>query len=461
MNNLASDFLTSIEGFSSLKILDPESAQKLALLEQLINYEKCDSKTIQKIQDQQLVNLVKHFLSSNNTYVKKHFDKKNVDINHIRDLFSKLPILSRNNLQEFFNRPVIAPPTQGQIISASTSGSTGKPVTVFNTSAAMYIRQATALQGYSWQNFSCENRIAIITAHSGTKVSPEKLTLFNHWGPPFYPLLRSGERAEINILCPINRQIQHLSSFNPEILLTYPSNLKQLLLESQTTKVILSNLKHVLLIGETVSEDLITTLREVWNVNSSCNYSSEELGIMAMQCPQIPNHLHISSPTHIIEILREDGTPVGCNEQGRIIVTDLFNFAMPILRYEIGDIGEFKNNCTCGRNLPVISSIYGRYRNMLRLSDGRKFWPRFGLRKIYENYGIKQFQVIQTKIDNLEVHFHVDKILTEFALNEIQNTMIKSLGISLDIHFFEHFEPLDKKTNGKFEEFISLIANDY
>ena len=106
-------------------------------------------------------------------------------------------------------------------------------------------------------------------------------------------------------------------------------------------------------------------------------YSSQEVGVIAIECPQGDGY-HAMSEGLVVEVLRDDGEPCAAGETGHVVVTDLTNFATPLIRYDLADLAEAAGPCACGRGLPRIRRILGRERNLLRLPDGRRFWPLVG-----------------------------------------------------------------------------------
>src|SRR6202012_3802852 len=96
------------------------------------------------------------------------------------------------------------------------------------------------------------------------------------------------------------------------------------------------------------------------------------------------DHYHVQSEMLIAEVLRDDGTPCAPGEIGRLVLTDLCNFGMPMIRYEINDYAEVGALCDCGRGLPVLTRIMGRRRNMALDPDGRMFWPSFPTEDWYD-----------------------------------------------------------------------------
>lgn len=98
-------------------------------------------------------------------------------------------------------------------------------------------------------------------------------------------------------------------------------------------------------------------------------YGCREVSMIASECEHHTG-LHINADALIVEI---DPIPGGPPNSGRVLVTDLYNRSMPLIRYEIGDVARWENHepCPCGRNLPRLASVEGRITDFLRLPDGK------------------------------------------------------------------------------------------
>jgi phenylacetate-CoA ligase len=98
-------------------------------------------------------------------------------------------------------------------------------------------------------------------------------------------------------------------------------------------------------------------------------YTLTEVGYVAWQCERREG-LHVNADTHLVEVLR-GREAAGPGMLGRVVITDLYNRAMPFLRYDTGDLAIAGNgNCACGREFPCIRSFEGRQRDAIRLRDG-------------------------------------------------------------------------------------------
>ena len=102
------------------------------------------------------------------------------------------------------------------------------------------------------------------------------------------------------------------------------------------------------------------TIEEVFQCPVTNRYGCEEVSLIACEC-QRHDGLHVNADGIYLEVLRPDGTPCPPGEPGMIVVTDLVNRAMPIIRYQVGDMGVLSDRqCPCGRGLPLLEKIEGR-----------------------------------------------------------------------------------------------------
>ena len=163
----------------------------------------------------------------------------------------------------------------------------------------------------------------------------------------------------------------------------------------------------------------------------------------------------------IVEIVRADGSgPCEVGETGRVVVTDLHNFASPLLRYDLGDYAEVGAPCACGRGLPVIARIRGRRRNLLAYPDGRTAWPVFTVAcRTAARY--REMQLVQPAVDALVARV-VCEPGSEFTARD-RGAMTAALHGALGHPFavtFEIVDALARSPGGKLEEFVSHVNSN-
>jgi phenylacetate-CoA ligase len=243
---------------------------------------------------------------------------------------------------------------------------------------------------------------------------------------------------------------------NPHYLLTYPSNLNALLDQFEKRGSFPPALRQVRTIGETLSADTRERCRQSGGIEVVDMYSSQEVGIIALQCP-VSGLYHVQSESLLVEGLNDDGQPCKPGEVGRIVITDLHNFATPIIRYEIRDYAEVGPACPCGRGLQTLARIMGRRRNMVVFPNGERHWPLLGAYRFREVVTIKQYQAIQYALDDIEVKLVVEHPLSSEHEARLTAIIHNALGYAFPLRFSYFDQELPKTQGGKFEEFVSLI----
>ena len=159
-----------------------------------------------------------------------------------------------------------------------------------------------------------------------------------------------------------------------------------------------------------------------------------------------------------VEVLGSDGAPAGVGEPGRVTITDLLNFAMPLIRYDIGDYAVAGEPGGCERGLPTLQRIVGRERNLVRLPDGRRNWPLVGFQRFSEVAAIRQYQVVQTALDRIELRVVCDSEIEAGARMRLTEIVQEALGYPFKVDLVQFSGRLPAGPGGKFEEFVCRIA---
>jgi len=197
-----------------------------------------------------------------------------------------------------------------------------------------------------------------------------------------YPLLRVPGIYPMRFIATSGRAeaiLSELESFRPQLLHTYPSVLRDLVAFNA------DRMRRLGLVGTSVGSELSTQEeRDGWEASLGCRvrdeYSSEELGRIASQCPEGRYHLH-EDVVHI-ETIDADGRPT--DGIGEIVGTEFHNRTMPFVRYRQGDMARISDEpCPCGRHTRLLVDLAGRSNDGFVLQDGRRLAPGFLLDVCY------------------------------------------------------------------------------
>ena len=373
------------------------------------------------------------------------------------DNWSQVPLLTRSDLQEQELLSSRLPPEHGRTFPTQTSGSTGQPVRVINTDFTNFFWRALTVRDHLWHRRDLHAKIAVIRYSPDLEIPPEGI-MGRNWGGIGNAPPGRGVSVLHSVRTPIDLQLAWLAGHNPDYLLTYPSNLAALLEACPDRASTMPNLREVRTISETLSPELRARCREDWQVKVTDTYSSQEAGYIALQCPEQPQHYHLQSESLLVEVLDDQGAPCSPGEIGRVVLTALNNYATPLIRYEIRDYAEAgPESCSCGRGLALLNRVVGRRRNMLVLPSGEKCWPITGFPRYREVAPIRQFQFIQHSLEEVEMKLVCDRPLAAEDERRLTEIIRAGLGYPFAIRFTP-MALIPQAPSGKFEEFISLVA---
>jgi len=299
-----------------------------------------------------------------------------------------------------------------------------------------------------WHRRDFDRKYAVIRTVPDNVVMPA-------WGLATEVAFRTGSCAFLKIDTNVSAQVEWLKQQDPNYLLSYGSNLGALARHCLEHGVSLPRLKEVGSIGEIVTPDLRAECRRAWGVKLVDLYSAQEVGYIALQCPEHDCY-HVQSENVLVEILNAQGRPCAPGEIGRVVVTALHNFATPLIRYDIGDYAEPAKPCPCGRGLPALQRIMGRSRNMLVLPNGERRWPVTGCREYVAPWLLRQFQFVQKNLEDIEVRLVTARPLTVEEESDLKRKIVAGLGHPFRLHFI-CCDEIPRAPGGKYEDFKSEL----
>jgi phenylacetate-CoA ligase len=451
------NIISSVTGIQWPALPAPVGAARLAVLFEIEQSQWWPEAKLRQYQYSQLRPLLKH-CNEQVPYYKGMF-KNLLSSNVMTDeQWLNIPLLTRNIVQANGDmlRANTMPPGHGALTKQFTSGSTGKPVEVLGTDITSFFWNVFCLRDSLWHQHDLNANMVVV------RRTQDKLAVLPHgqhydnWGRATNSVIKTGPSSMLSIFTPISELAVWLQKEQPDYLLTNPSVLQDLALYCQRENIKFPTLRQVHTISEALPDGLRALCKEVWGVSLVDVYSSIELGYLALQCPQ-NEHYHIQSEGVLIEILNDDGRPCAPGEVGRVIVTNLHNYATPLIRYELGDYAEVGEPCSCGRGLPVIKRIQGRYRGMVTLPSGERSWPDLGLVKLNKIAPIQQFQVIQHSLQDIEVTLVLPRPIQPDERANLIALFHHTLRYPFNIVINQVAE-IPRSVGGKYEEFISRLG---
>jgi phenylacetate-CoA ligase len=424
-------------------------ASLVALIRSLGDTQWMASAAIAARQAEQLAMLVGHASRQSNQF-RGRLERAGLRAGDLLDEngLRRLPVLRRRDLQrsgvDLYCRDV--PASHRPVGETRTSGSTGEPVVVKRTALNQMIWNALSIRYLLWQGIDFKARCSSI------RPPISSYAIQNGWGPPLSELFDTGQQQSIPMTTDIKQQAAWLAEFATEVLTIYPTNLEALARYCRRQGIKITGLSRILSLGETLSPRVRQEAEATFGARISDLYSSQELGLIAAQCPDSGLY-HVMAESVIVEVLDDVGQPCREGEVGRMVVTDLHNFATPLVRYDIGDYAEVAGACACGRGLPSLKRILGRERNMIARPDGTRHWPLVGFARFRDVAPVSQYQLIQRDLRRIEVRLVCEAPATRQQESELAGIICEALGFSFDLTFAYFEGELPCEPGGKFEEF--------
>jgi len=373
----------------------------------------------------------------------------------------RIPFVTRDDLQERYDSlcSQAIPEGHGRVTAVHSSGSTGRPIKALRTQLSVLFWEAFTHRDHDWHGRDRNQTVAVMR-HAGEGEDPyPEGTRARNWGKEPTAVYSTGPCVALNLNTPLDQQVEWLQRKEPAYLLSFPSNVERLARHCLETGARIPTLRQVQLIAEVVRPELRELVRAAWGAEVVDTYSSREAGYLALQCPD-HEHLHVQSEGVIVEVLKDDGTPCGPGEIGRVVVTPLHNHAMPLIRYDIGDYAEVGEQCPCGRGLPVLRRVLGRAQTTFVLPDGSRRWTLLSSGEIRELLGIgpiRGYQFVQTTTDHVEARLVVERALTDDEEEQVRGWLRHKLQYPFAVTIAYHDE-LPLTAGGKFFDFLSEVS---
>ncbi|MFC5194182.1 phenylacetate--CoA ligase family protein [Bizionia hallyeonensis] len=221
-------------------------------------------------------------------------------------------------------------------------------------------------------------------------------------------------------------------------------------------KAICPTLKACVVTSEMLFDSDKLRMEKQFGVPVINEYGASELDLIAFQ--NLENDWQINSETLYVEILDEANNVLPLGDEGRVVITSLYNQAHPFIRYDIGDIGILSEKSSVKK--PILKKLIGRTNDMAVLPSGKKaagltFY--YITKSIIEDDGlVKEFIIQQTHLNTFKIMYVGVKVLSEEKMQQIRDEMTRYLEPNLTV-IFERQEVLERSKSGKLKQFSSLI----
>jgi phenylacetate-CoA ligase len=375
---------------------------------------------LQEYQQKNLHKLLKHAVEKNEYY-------KSLSIENSSDssvFLNRFPLLNKELIRKNIDKMISGP--KKNLVKEVSSGSSGIQGTVYMSKKEEAVIRAIQLLWWEWAGYKIGNR----TLQTGITIERNLIKKIKDllFRVKYFHAFDLSEERVYHFFKGIRSTNWHICG--------YASSLYVIARIIKEQKLSVPQVQSIISLGDKLFDPYRKMIEEVFKCRVQDTYGCSEGLMIAAQCEA--GNYHIMSPHVYLEILDDQDKEVKENEMGRVVVTRLDAFTMPLIRYELGDLAiKAKQDtcCACGRSLPFLGKIIGRNTDIIKTRSGKNLIVFFFI-GIFEHYQqIKQFKVIQENMDHIIIEYIPDSDCTDAIIEEIRNKILLHSDNELNITF--------------------------
>jgi phenylacetate-CoA ligase len=333
----------------------------------------------------------------------------------------------------------------------STSGSTGKPLKLIIDNATKANKLAALIRSFQWAGFSIRHKLFSLQSYNFE--DPE--ALYKSYCSFYYRFDAKKLKKEtaLEIIKMINKK-------KPRVFVSYPFPLLMLSHFAVEQGLNIHPLKSLVTAGETLSQSRRTLLETAYGCKVYDWYSLHESTAIITECKH--GTRHFLDDFAYTEIVDENGNDASKQGVGGLVGTGLYNYAMPLIRYEIGDTVVMKDRnfkCKCGRHYKAVQEIVGRQNDYIETPDGRLL-SNVLEHSIDKAKGVVAAQCVQDAIDHIYLNLTIDNSFDKDSITAIEAGLRKRLGDEIKIDL-KVGSQLEKSKGVKTPFILSKIGREY
>ena len=442
MNEYLNNKITRIK----YNILNRNLLKQIAIAEKNLTLSRDE---LVELQWKKLKDLFTHAFFNCSLYAEK-YKKAGINPEDIRnfDDFQRVPVITKKEIRENLDRMVTNGIDRSLLEKVHTGGTTGIPLKIYRDRRKSDFMQALYLRTIRFWGCDIGSKTVWVW---GLPKELEQSYDFRYQAV-FHKFFKNVTWFNAFDMTNENMEkfLKFLNKFRPRLIIGYVSALCEYAKFLKENNFKIWSPKAIWITAEPSELFQRKVIEDAFGAKTYNQYGLSEILHIATECSE-RNGLHIHADSRYLEIIDTNNKPLPCGEIGNIVVTDLENRVMPLIRYKNDDLGSLKKRlCKCGCNYPLINDIRGRIYDMITLKNGKKIYGHIFSRILF-NYKeqIEQFQVHQISLNNIIVRI-VPGRLKDFSKlrNEILMSFQRYTKNLID-YSFESVDQIHKEKSGK------------
>ncbi|HEY8682483.1 MAG TPA: phenylacetate--CoA ligase family protein [Rhodanobacter sp.] len=349
---------------------------------------------------------------------------------HSLDDYARLPVLSKADIR-LHGEALKAESWRDRLSYKATGGSTGEPMRFGFTRESNDRRTAVMWRGYEWAGSCMGRRTLFLWGGAVGEPGPMKLLKDRLYNAAFARhVLNSFSMTEANMA----QFADAIDAYRPQVIVAYVGPLVRLAHWLLASGRRVCRPQSIIGAAEALHEFQRAILEEAFGCPAYNTYGCREFMLIASECEE-RDGLHVNADQLVVELRQPDAAGIG-----EVVITDLFNYGMPFIRYVNGDMATAKAGvCGCGRGLPLLDRVDGRVLDAIRTPDGHVLPGEFFPHMLKDVPGLTRFQVVQRRLDQLDLSIVRGPAFDDASLAYIRRETAKVLGDSIELrcHFVD------------------------
>ena len=389
-------------------------------------------------------------------YYQKLMDDFRIKVEDIKTLddIKKFPILTKKDVLKAGNSIYSTKYPKWFLQTAYTGGTTGTPMQIQRDLFSIGNEHAFVRRQWDWAGIGLRDKCAYLTGRLIAKPDQKDGPLY-----AYDPIMKELILSTYHLSAYTAREYARvIEDYGVKAIVGYPSAV-YLLAKTCLDSVIEIKLKSALTSSETLTESMRDTIAKAFKCNVFDFYGGAERVCYIHTCEH--GRYHLIPEYGLTELIPVDESD---DSKCKVVSTGFWNMAMPLIRYDIGDIVIRSDElCPCGRLFQVVKSISGRQADVIRTPSGREFGAAILTHLLYGTNNILESQIIQDALDHLTIEYVSTERFSNKDLKAFEGLVVQHLPSELRVDL-KQVRAVKRTSSGKIRPVIlhitSLRLND-
>lgn len=397
------------------------------------------------------------FAINNVPYYKRIAKKKNIKLSKdtIFEDIKQFPILTKDIIRKNWKNLHSELKNKNFIFNTS-GGTTGEPLLFIQDEEYLMKRQSSVLVFNEIAGYSLGDKMFYLWG-SERDIIRQSNGIIKSLVNKFIKNIHFQNAFKMSDVI-IYKYVQEINQIKPKVIIAYVQSIYEIVKFIKRKALKVHPVNSIIVSAGELTSSLRESIESTFKCRVFNRYGSREMSLIALSCEK-SDKLHINMHQQFVEILDDFDNPLKEHEKGNIIITNLINCGMPLIRYKIGDLGSLDfSQCPCGRGLIRLDNVYGRIIDIFKTENGDLIYGEFFTHLFYFQRNIKQFKVVQEKLNEINIFLvtNDNNKLSQSIEMDIMKKIHIVMGTNCKVNF-KYVSNIDPSSSGKFIYTISKI----